>query len=754
MRLLARVLSFAILLILLQFSVGKALALTTSYHSASKVTTSGVPFAYTNLSNCSSTDGSTCDRAFGNLFGNLFFNNFGDYQIPAASTITGVRIRVTGMANAGLHVGVSEGATYNLNCQAPSDVWTMWSLSGPVITTYNATGTSITNQNLSCLTYDNIKNNNLTWRINYSSGSKWSANIDNFEIAYDYDLPKGPTPTPTPTVTPTPAPFLDLPWDYQGKGLSFNDAALSMSSYFDHEYPFLSSGMGEPGGATDSVREFNGLLSKQDSYSSHDGYDYAKGAKVFIGDPVLAAAEGMATYVNSCTACGNMIVIDHGNRYQTRYMHLQKDGLVTSTPSVAVHVKSGQPIGKVGATGNVSPSGNAGAHIHFGVFEDKNHDGNFNDNAPDGVTDPFGWQSKEADPWEQYSYIHNGIQRTGNKSYYLWKKKLDSMTSSLSSSGNTITNNNVTLTFPQGATNQQLTINMLSEPNVKASASLFSIGPSFEVTAIDSIGNNITQFFKSFTIQIDFSKWNLTRFDTNSISLYSSQDGSNWEQVSATVDLGNKSATAMVNHLTHFALMANRKDITPPTTQASISGNKGQGNWYRSDVNIELDEADNAGGLGVDYTLYQLDNSDWQQYMSPFTVATEGHHVLKFYSVDNDDNIESVQSVSFDIDKTPPTVTINANPQTLWPPNGKMTNVVISGSANDTNLSFKTFEVEDEYGTVQPTLTDFGQTIKLEAKRDGGDKDGREYIIKVSAVDIAGNSTEDTTSVTVPHDKS
>lgn len=37
-----------------------------------------------------------------------------------------------------------------------------------------------------------------------------------------------------------PEPFLeDLPWDYQSKGFTFNEAALNINSYFDHEYPLI-----------------------------------------------------------------------------------------------------------------------------------------------------------------------------------------------------------------------------------------------------------------------------------------------------------------------------------------------------------------------------------------------------------------------------------------------------------------------------------------------------------------------------------
>src|SRR5258708_4287644 len=112
-----------------------------------------------------------------------------------------------------------------------------------------------------------------------------------------------------------------------------------------------------------------------------------------------------------------------------------------------IFVQQAQQIGKVGDTGNCYVLSTNGtriyntpgcAHIHFGVFQDKNHDGNFSDNIPDGVTDPFGWQSKDPDPWENYSFFYNGQQRTGNKSYYLWEKKLDNTQESVSTNAATI----------------------------------------------------------------------------------------------------------------------------------------------------------------------------------------------------------------------------------------------------------------------------------------------------------------------------
>ena len=82
-----------------------------------------------------------------------------------------------------------------------------------------------------------------------------------------------------------------------------------------------------------------------------------------------------------------------------------------------------------------------------------------------------------------------------------------------------------------------------------------------------------------------------------------------------------------------------------------------------------------------------------------------------------------------------------------------MVNVLISGESSDANLESIVFKVIDKYGKIQPSLTQYNQTIQLEAKRDGNDKDGRQYAIKAIAEDKAGNITEATAQVVVPHDQ-
>jgi hypothetical protein len=118
------------------------------------------------------------------------------------------------------------------------------------------------------------------------------------------------------------------------------------------------------------------------------------------------------------------------------------------------------------------------------------------------------------------------------------------------------------------------------------------------------------------------------------------------------------------------------------------------------------------------------------------------------------------------VDTTPPAVTIAARPTTLWPPNGKLVSVRVSGTITDApdgsgvNASSAAFKVLDEYGQVQPqgslalgAAGRYAFTVALEASRNGKDQDGRHYTIKVSARDHAGNLGGASTTVTVPHDQ-
>lgn len=77
------------------------------------------------------------------------------------------------------------------------------------------------------------------------------------------------------------------------------------------------------------------------------------------GTPVVAADEGTITYAGwSTVGYGNMILIDHGDGYVTRYAHLSRIDV-----NYGDYVARGQGIGAVGSTGR-----STGPHLHFEVL--------------------------------------------------------------------------------------------------------------------------------------------------------------------------------------------------------------------------------------------------------------------------------------------------------------------------------------------------------------------------------------------------
>jgi hypothetical protein len=115
-------------------------------------------------------------------------------------------------------------------------------------------------------------------------------------------------------------------------------------------------------------------------------------------------------------------------------------------------------------------------------------------------------------------------------------------------------------------------------------------------------------------------------------------------------------------------------------------------------------------------------------------------------------------------DVTPPTLSIAATPDTLWPPNGNTIPVTVEGTITDSESGVETdrvtYTVKDEYGLIQPsgyvTLKADGSyafTIDLQASRNATDNNGRQYKITVSAKDNAGDTRSADAFVIVPQNQ-
>ncbi len=98
----------------------------------------------------------------------------------------------------------------------------------------------------------------------------------------------------------------------------------------------------------------NHFLSGNDYWSGHLGIDIA-GA---TGDGIFASDSGVVVFSGWATGgYGYVIMIDHGNGYQTLYGHLSQ-----TAARCGQSVYQGQYIGAMGSTGN-----STGAHLHFEI---------------------------------------------------------------------------------------------------------------------------------------------------------------------------------------------------------------------------------------------------------------------------------------------------------------------------------------------------------------------------------------------------
>lgn len=85
----------------------------------------------------------------------------------------------------------------------------------------------------------------------------------------------------------------------------------------------------------------------------HRGIDYAARK----GTPVLASGDGKVMIVRQNNASGRYVVIQHGEQYTTKYLHLSRFGKGIRPGK---HVRQGQTIGYVGATGWATAP-----HLHY-----------------------------------------------------------------------------------------------------------------------------------------------------------------------------------------------------------------------------------------------------------------------------------------------------------------------------------------------------------------------------------------------------
>jgi hypothetical protein len=153
----------------------------------------------------------------------------------------------------------------------------------------------------------------------------------------------------------------------------------------------------------------------------------------------------------------------------------------------------------------------------------------------------------------------------------------------------------------------------------------------------------------------------------------------------------------------------------------------------------------------------------WEAYTSSLSIVSDGVRTIHYRSVDNAGNIEEARSLTVRIDQTAPAISLSADPSVIWPPNGKIIPITISGSGADavSGLAAVSYVVTDEYGaplgvplrSLNGDSATWADQLSVEARRNGYDLDGRVYQVVATLSDVAGNTATATVIIRVPHDR-
>lgn len=198
-----------------------------------------------------------------------------------------------------------------------------------------------------------------------------------------------------------------------------------------------------------------------------------------------------------------------------------------------------------------------------------------------------------------------------------------------------------------------------------------------------------------------------------------------------------------------------KTDQVPPLTVPTLTGSKGQGDWYVSAVTIDFAAGDADSGVReIHYSADGAAEVVTTGAAARLVIGGDGAHIVTYYAVDNAGNVEQSKKLDVNVDRTPPDVTLSLDRNVLWPPNHKLVDVMINGKSADSLSGIAAVEISviDEYGVYNGTYSGFGTVVRLEAWRDGNDMDGRHYTITAVVTDKAGNSSSTTTEAVVPHD--
>jgi hypothetical protein len=181
-------------------------------------------------------------------------------------------------------------------------------------------------------------------------------------------------------------------------------------------------------------------------------------------------------------------------------------------------------------------------------------------------------------------------------------------------------------------------------------------------------------------------------------------------------------------------------------------------------VSLDGSESSDPDGDELSYS-WSLGDTELSTDESPTVDLGYGTHAITL-TVTDSEGASDTDEVTVEVaDTTPPELDYSTETTRLWPPNHEMREAVTGISASDVCDSAPSVAVEvtsneaingEGDGDTAPDWQvveneDGTLDVLLRAERSG-QGDGRTYTVTMTAEDHAGNTTEETVEVTVPHD--
>ena len=163
--------------------------------------------------------------------------------------------------------------------------------------------------------------------------------------------------------------------------------------------------------------------------------------------------------------------------------------------------------------------------------------------------------------------------------------------------------------------------------------------------------------------------------------------------------------------------------------------------FVNKDTKITLKGRDYESG--VKQVQYAVDGGGYQDY-NQFTIPSEGYHTIKFKTTDNVNNVEGEKSSNVYVDNTAPSIYHNFSINAIGTKNGDKVYPNYSRlylGATDDHVGTKTIKYSINGGPL--TLYSSASTIDI-SERNRFLKKNVKYTVRVVAVDMLGNSSEET----------